>query len=310
MTRIAAPTGEQFLLRHDGAHGTVEAVVTEVAAALRVLTVDGHALVQSFPRESTPPFGHGIVLVPWPNRVRDGRWMHREKALQLDITEVERGNAIHGLLRSTPYRVVEKWDDSVTLGAAVVPQHGWPFHLWTTVQYALTGNGVRVTHSVTNIGTAAAPYAVGAHPFLRVGEHPVDELTITARTLEHVIVDDRLNPEGLEPVAGTRFDLSEGARVGDLQLDDAWRVEPDGDGVIRTVLSAPDGTETELWQGREWEWLQVFITRGFPGERGPETAIAVEPMTAPADALNSGVGLRWIQPGESWSGSWGICRPA
>ena len=40
------------------------------------------------------------------------------------------------------------------------------------------------------------------------------------------------------------------------------------------------------------------------------TAIAVEPMTAPADALNSGLGLRWIEPGASWSGHWGICRPA
>ena len=30
----------------------------------------------------------------------------------------------------------------MTLGAAVVPQHGWPFHLWTTVEYRLTGNGV------------------------------------------------------------------------------------------------------------------------------------------------------------------------
>ena len=310
MTRIAAPTGEQFHLRHDGAHGTVEATITEVAAALRQLSVDGHALVQGFPRESTPPFGHGIVLAPWPNRVRDGRWVHEGKALQLDITEVERGNAIHGLLRNTPYRVVEKWDDSVTLGAAVVPQHGWPFHLWTTVQYALTGNGIRVTHMATNIGTHAAPIAFGTHPFLAVGEHPIEELTITARTVEHVIVDDRLNPEGLEPVAGTRFDLSGGVAVKDAQFDDAWRVEPDGDGIVRTVLSAPDGTETELWQGREWEWLQVFVTRIFPGESGQQTAIAVEPMTAPADALNSGIGLRWLQPGDSWSGSWGICRPA
>lgn len=310
VTRIAAPTGEQFHLRHDGAHGTVEAVVTEVAAALRTLTVDGHALVHGFEREKTPPFAHGIILAPWPNRVRDGRWVHEGKPQQLDLTEVERNNAIHGLLRNTSYRVVEKWDDSVTLGAAVVPQHGWPFHLWTTVQYALTGNGIRVTQSATNIGTKSAPVAFGAHPFLTVGAHPVDELTLTARTVEHLIVDDRLNPEGLEPVAGTKWDLSDGLAIRGAEFDDAWRVEPDGDGVIRTVLSAADGSETELWQGREWEWLQVFITRIYPGASGPETAIAVEPMTAPADALNSGVGLRWLEPGQSWSGSWGICRPA
>ncbi len=307
--RPAPPTGDQYRLRHDGAHGPVEAVITSVAATLRQLTVDGHDLVQGFDESVAAPFGCGIVLVPWPNRVRDGRWVHQDAVQQLDITEVDRTNAIHGLLRNTPYQLVETSDDAVTLGAAVVPQHGWPFHLWTTVEYRLTGNGITVTHSVTNLGAEPAPYAVGTHPFLRVGDHGVDDLTLTAQAVEHVIVDDRLNPVGLEPATGA-WDLRVGRLVAELALDDAFRVEPDADGVIRTVLSAPDGTETELWQEADWEWLQLFITRVFPTAGGPVTAIAVEPMTAPADALNSGVGLRWIEPGASWSGSWGICRPA
>lgn len=309
MHRPAPPTGDQYRLRHDGAHGPVEAVITSVAATLRQLTVDGHDLVQGFDESVAAPFGCGIVLVPWPNRVRDGRWVHQDAVQQLDITEVDRTNAIHGLLRNTPYQLVETSDDAVTLGAAVVPQHGWPFHLWTTVEYRLTGNGITVTHSVTNLGAEPAPYAVGTHPFLRVGDHGVDDLTLTAQAVEHVIVDDRLNPVGLEPATGA-WDLRVGRLVAELALDDAFRVEPDADGVIRTVLSAPDGTETELWQEADWEWLQLFITRVFPTAGGPVTAIAVEPMTAPADALNSGVGLRWIEPGASWSGSWGICRPA
>jgi aldose 1-epimerase len=307
--RATPPTGEQYALHHDGAHGPVEAIITSVAAALRHLTVDGHDLVQGFDEQSTPPFGCGIVLVPWPNRVRDGRWVHEGATLQLDLTEVDRTNAIHGLLRNTSYQLVEKTDDAVTLGAAVVPQHGYPFHLWTTVEYRLTGNGVRVTHAVTNLGDRPAPYAVGTHPFIRVGAHAVDELTIAARTVEHVMVDERLNPVGLEPAEG-EWDLIAGRRIGALALDDAFRVQPDDDGVTRTVLTAADGTETEVWQDGDWEWLQLFITRVFPTAAGPVTAIAVEPMTAPADALNSGVGLRWIEPGASWSGSWGICRPA
>lgn len=305
----APPTGTQYALRHDGAHGTVEATITAVAASLRSLTVDGHDLVQGYAESSTAPFGCGIVLAPWPNRVRDGVWMLDGAAQQLDITEVDKNNAIHGLLRNTTYQLVERSDDAVTLGAAVVPQHGWPFHLWTTVEYRLTGNGVRVTHSATNLGAQSAPLAVGTHPFIRVGAHPVDSLTITARTVEHVMVDDRLNPVGMEPATG-QWNLTDGRVVGELALDDAFRVQPDPDGVTRTVLAAPDGTETEVWQDGDWEWLQLFITRVFPTADGPVTAIAVEPMTAPADALNSGAGLRWLAPGASWSGSWGICRPA
>lgn len=304
------PTGEQYVLHHDGSHGPVEATIVEVAAGLRALTVDGHDLVQPYAETRTPPWAAGIVLAPWPNRVRDARWVHDGAPQQLDITEVDKNNAIHGLLRNTPYRLVERTTDSVTLGAAIVPQHGWPFRLWTTVTYRLTGNGIRVTHEVTNQGTERAPFAVGAHPFIRVGDHDVETLTITARTLEHVIVDARLNPVGFEPAEGSH-DLTNGHVISSLELDDAWKVGRDDDGMIRTVLSAPDGSETEVWQDGDWEWLQVFITRRFEAPSGEMvTAVAVEPMTAPADALNSGLGLRWLEPGETWSGGWGICRPA
>ena len=34
--------------------------------------------------------------------------------------------------------------------------------------------------------------------------------------------------------------------------------------------------------------------------------VAVEPMTAPAEAFNSGRGLRRLAPGETWELHWGI----
>jgi aldose 1-epimerase len=37
-------------------------------------------------------------------------------------------------------------------------------------------------------------------------------------------------------------------------------------------------------------------------------ALAVEPMTAPANALNTGEGVRWLEPEETWTVQWGI-RP-
>jgi aldose 1-epimerase len=36
--------------------------------------------------------------------------------------------------------------------------------------------------------------------------------------------------------------------------------------------------------------------------------VAIEPMTAPADSLNTGEGLRWLEPGEEWIAAWGIRR--
>ena len=52
--------------------------------------------------------------------------------------------------------------------------------------------------------------------------------------------------------------------------------------------------------------MQIFTTRIFPRGSGFTTAVAMEPMTAPADAFNSGQSLRWLNPGETWIASWGI----
>jgi aldose 1-epimerase len=61
----------------------------------------------------------------------------------------------------------------------------------------------------------------------------------------------------------------------------------------------------ELWADPDFRWVQVYTPDNFP-DRG--RAIAIEPMTCPPDALNSGVDLITLKPGESWVGNWGL-RP-
>lgn len=53
-------------------------------------------------------------------------------------------------------------------------------------------------------------------------------------------------------------------------------------------------------------YVQAFTTDQFLTDGGMVTTAALEPMTAPADALNSGEGLRWLQPGEALKLSWSI----
>jgi aldose 1-epimerase len=298
--------GEQYELTLHAKGRSVRAVITEVAAAIRHLSVDGVEIAAGYDDDTPPPFGCGIVLVPWPNRVRDGRWTHDGQTLQLDITEPRLGNALHGLLRNTPYQLVERTTGSLTLRAPVFPQNGYPFQLDTAVRYTLVPDGMRVTHAVCNVGSTRAPVAVGAHPFLAIGDVPTDTLTLTVSADRHIDVDDRLNPVGVASVQGTRWDLREGRLVGTLDLDDAWSGLTMKEGGSTHWLSAPDGRTVSLWADDQFGYVQVFITREFPRRGESITAVAMEPMTAPADAFNSGEGLRWIPPGDRWSMSWAI----
>jgi aldose 1-epimerase len=104
-------------------------------------------------------------------------------------------------------------------------------------------------------------------------------------------------------------------------LDDAFGGVIPIDQVTAT-LTAPDGRTVSLWQDENFPYVQVFITDKFPtGDNltvqnalEPDTApvesrtvaIAIEPMTAPADAFNNGQSLKWIEPEETFTASWGI----
>jgi aldose 1-epimerase len=300
---MTLPTGEQFELETTTSTGDVRATVTAVAAGLRSLTINGVDLVPSFGEDETPPSGSGIVLVPWPNRIRDGKWQHDDTTYQLAITEPARGNAIHGLLRYTEYVPVEQDRDSVTLAATIHPQMGYPFTVRTAVRYELVSDGLKVTHFLENLGGDPAPVAVGTHPFLKIGGVPTEELVLRLDAASHLEVDDRLLPTGEVHVGGTEWDFREGRRVGDVQLDDAFGELGSTDGTVEHTLTAPDGRSVSVWADDEFAYVQVFTTENYPGE---SKAIAVEPMTAPADAFNSGKGVRWLDPGEQWEISWGI----
>lgn len=299
----ADPTGVRHRL--SSANGSAE--ITQVGAALRALRIGDIDLVPGYADTRATPAASGVVLVPWPNRVRDGRWSQRGTDYQLAISEPALGNASHGLLRFTPYREVSHTAASVTLAAEVFPQTGYPFHLDTHVTYTLTDTGLDVHHTITNIGADAAPVALGTHPYLCISDVATADLELHVDADTWFRLDERNLPIAEEPVDAAH-DLRTPRRVGDLTLDTAYgQLRRGADGRIRGALRAPDGRSVELWADTGFDYLQVYTTDRYPGH---ELAVAIEPMTAPADALNSGQDLRWLAPGEAWELSWGVTYSA
>ncbi|WP_029137767.1 aldose 1-epimerase family protein [Nakamurella lactea] len=297
-------SGEQFVLSSGGAR----AVIGQVAAVLREFSVDGVHYTETWADDALPPMGAGIVLAPWPNRVEDGKWTAPDgSAQQLDITEPGRYCAIHGLLRNTPYAAVERSASSVTLAAPVYPQHGYPFNLDTAVRYELTGAGLRVTHTVTNRGAETAPFGIGAHPYLRVGDTPIADLTLTVSARTQAPIDDRWIPQGLAPVGEHGPDLRAGKLLGEVRADIALTDLELVDGRFEHRLAAPDGRGVTVWTDPDFSWVQLYTPQDFPADpANPRPAVAIEPMTCGANAFNTGRDVLTVRPGESWSASWGI----
>jgi aldose 1-epimerase len=302
MDAVTSPTGIQYQLTTPD--GTVTAHITEVGAALRGLDFGGVPVIAPYPATVPAPAASGLVLVPWPNRVRDGKWTQRGETYQLAITEPKFHNASHGLLRFVPYRPVgERHGDSLTLSAEVFPQSGYPFHLATQVTYAVSGRGLTVTHRIENVGDQDAPVALGTHPYLTLGDVPASGLTLHSPADSRYVNDDRMLPIDLQPVDAAT-DIRQPRTLSELHLDTVYTdLHRDPDGIARTTLTAADGRRVTLWQGAGFDFRVLYLNANYPGR---DVAIAVEPMTAPTDALNSGTGLRWLAPGEVLNLAWGI----
>lgn len=306
--RVGAPaspslTGASWRL----VRGDQSAVVVQLGGALRDYAVNGRPLLDGFPAGSAVTGGRGQLLVPWPNRVGGGRYSFGGRHLQLPLTEVEKGNAIHGLLRWVLWQPLARGEDSVVLGTTLCPQPGYPFLLDVRVAYRLGPDGLTTAVQATNTGTGPAPYGVGQHPYLTVGTDLVDsaELTVPAGYL--LRTDDRGLPVGREPVDGTPYDFRTARPIGDLRLDTAFTGldrAPDGRATVR--LAHPSGLRgVDLWLGEGTRYVQVY-TGDTLAEPERRRGVAVEAMSCPPDAFRSGVDLTVLQPGATHVLRWGL----
>ena len=292
------PSGTQHRL----SSGDQAVTVVEVGGGLRTYTAGGVDVLAGYGEDEMASGGRGQHLVPWPNRIRDGRYSFAGADLQLALTEPTRHNANHGLVRWANWAATVEEPDRVVMELVLHPQPGYPFTLGLAVEYRLGPRGLSVATTATNIGDAPCPYGAGSHPYLTVGTDLVDEAWLQVPAETRLESDDRGIPAGAVAVEGTAYDFRQARPVGDLVVDAAY-TDLTADEV---VLAASDGgRRVTLWWDRSYRWVMIFTGDTLEPARR-RRSLAVEPMTCAPNAFVTGDGLRVLEPAESWTATWGI----
>jgi aldose 1-epimerase len=268
--------------------------------------VDGRELVDGFPPGGQITSGRGQVLIPWPNRLEDGTYEFAGRHNELPLTEPERRNAIHGLVRWAPWSVGERSESHVVMEHLLEPQPGYPFSLALSIEYALEGEGLSVRTTATNVGEEPCPFGAGAHPYVTAGTETVDSVVLRAPGRTVLQADDRALPTGSASVEGSKYDFRRPREIGTTVLDHCFTdLERDDDGRARVELRGPDdGTGLTVWLDEAYGYLQLFTGDPLPDVN--RRSLAVEPMTCPPNAFRSGEGVVVLAPGRSFTGVWGI----
>lgn len=301
------PSGEQIAI----AHGDQRAVITEVGATLRTYVKGGVQVTEGFAAEEVSTGARGQVLYPWPNLMGDGEWTFSDRVARPTVEDVSQATALHGLVRWRPFRVDAVNQNRCVLTLLLHPTPDYPFLSEISVAYHLGALGLTVTTTVTNRDEVPIPFGVGFHPYVAVTTPTIEgaELEVPARA--YVAVDPRQLPIGeILPVSGSPLDFTRRKSISGHELDVTYtELVRDDSGMATVVLADARGGMVELSMDRNFPYIQIYT--GDQLERGRRrTAVAVEPMTCPPDALRSGKDVVILEPGQHWAGSWRLRRRA
>lgn len=231
---------------------------------------------------------YGIpLLYPWANRLSGTRYG------AVDLTDAPRvrrdpnGLPIHGLLHAWPHwEITEHTGDRLRARTDLSALAGFPFPHVLEQHVHLTGTSLAIATMVRATGEVDVPISFGYHPYVATTD--ADRLEVPART--HLTLDDR----GL-PTGEAEAQPAETIALAGAALDDLF-----------TGLPNPPAFTLVRPERR----ITVTFDHGYPVAQlyhpPGQGLLAIEPMTAPTNALVTGDDLPAVAPGATFVATFSI----
>ena len=245
----------------------------------------------------------GAKLIPFPNRINNGKYSYRENEYTLPINFPSQNHAIHGLIYNKKFRVkkIQKTKGS----ASVLLEYryrkdvsGYPFDINIVIRYSLSKKGFGCVTKIVNAGNTDAPVGDGWHPYFKI-TGSVDHLMLKIPSARKIRVDKKMIPTG----KFAHFAEFESLRqIRNIEFDTGFAL-PAKNGIANTELyDSKQNVRVCVWQEtgkQKYNYLQVFI----PASR---KSIAIEPMTCNTDAFNNKDGLILLKPRQCFVAGYGV----
>ncbi|HAB16089.1 MAG TPA: aldose 1-epimerase [Verrucomicrobiales bacterium] len=233
----------------------------------------------------------GIPLLhPWANRLAGSHYEAAGRGADLDLSSP----LLHLDANRLPIHGVGwpllAWEVTEATHARILARLDWtrndllavfPFRHRIEMAVTLLPDGVTVETTLVAGSNGPVPVSFGFHPYFGIPGLPRAQWRLTLPALRRLMLDSRAIPTGEETPFGA-FDRV----LGDLNFDDGFAVVDE-----HPVFSIEGGGRritVEFLAG--YRYAQVFAPKD-------KDYVALEPMTAPTNALVSGRGLGIVEPG-------------
>lgn len=152
-------------------------------------------------------------LVPFCNRIRDGRFRFQERDVKLPLNRSHERHALHGLAWDLPW-TVQSQDTSTAKLRLDYPGGDWPWRFQATQHIQLFEDRLSITLQVQNCDNSPMPIGIGHHPYVP----RQSDTRVTAETEAIWQTDAEIMPtEIAKPALLTS--LKEGIYIEQIELD-------------------------------------------------------------------------------------------
>ena len=229
------------------------------------------------------------IQFPFVNRIKDGKYTFNNSKYKLNCNEVDKNNALHGLVYNKTFVCTKKaltlHYASVTLQYKDNGKHqGFPFKFNIELTYTLNKKGIILSVNIANKDKKTFPFSVGWHPYFY--SKNLDNSTLNFSSNKKYVFDNQ------QIISGTTdLNIEMPFQLKAVTLDDCYPLKTN-----EIDFLTPEYSFNIASTSKE-NFLQLYT----PEVRN---VIAIEPMTGAVDNFNNKIGLQTLQPNETYNMKW------
>lgn len=280
-----------FIEIEDSNKNSYAKIHLNLGGSLQELKLLNHQLIKDLHPLTYNNTYASAVLFPFANRIADGSYVFDHKTYQLEINQKEENNALHGLVYSKTFEIIDQ--KTTPEKAEVLLRYkelmhfiGFPFTYMIDLTYILTKDSLDLNVTVKNTDTKTFPFTIGWHPYF-ISQN-LSKSAVHFKSHQKCVFDERNITHGMDENI-----IDEPFLIEYKSLDDCFLLDSDEIGFETPLFSF------SLKSSEKDSFLQLY-TPPHPN------AIAIEPTTGISDSFNNGVGLKTLKPSENYHINWNL----
>jgi len=266
-------------------------IYLNLGGSLQELVIDNHHIIKDLSPLTYANTYASSILFPFANRIKDGTYEFEGNTYQFDINEKELNNALHGLVYNKTFELIEEKTTKAYASLKLVYHEkqttiGFPFTYSIYLEYVFTENTLDLNVEIKNTYSKTFPFTLGWHPYF-LSSDLYNSSFIFDSNLK-LKLDKRNITEGIIP-----NEYDDGFKINDQFLDDCFILNSN------SVLFLTPNYILTLKSTEKDSFLQLYTPPH-------NNTIAIEPVTGVSDSFNNGIGLKALQPDDTYHMSWNL----